>query len=598
MILSFPHPLPDELFISVLGRYYYLYVIKNLATFNWQLFGHRAFSQSTILPCRLTHFVNATKSIFPVTADEIIERLTQFQYYRNFISEEMASLLKQKMINNGFANSSSFIGLNSSKLIGLKQLMYCPICFVDDTNKYDQAYFHRIHQLLIPVCKIHNVKLYSYVPDVLNTNPQQPPILNDQTELNFIPAENTNKLFNNLLDMAVDLLEGKRQLNINKTYYQEQLYKLGFYRGSTLNHEKIIAFINATINQNELDEMLKLTKENDCVKSFYSSALYRPGKTINPLKHLFLNYIIQQLSSQTSIHREIKQNEACLNKLCDAFLKPNTLTPNTKYDSKLKLQVQHFRCHCGMSFKKYLKQQKDQTFILKKKIIKYGDNWESSLLNLFKNKQSYYSIGKTLGVNHNVAKRMILKLVAKDKGENQSNNYKALWCKALEENNFSIREARKTNSKIYKWLFRNEHQWLLAENKKHKKVNNNEQLRINWVELDNQLNRQIQKNYNQLIQRNYPKTITKSLLFRTVKSFRAITKTKEIHRLPLTVEFVESVVENKVNFQRRKLAFAVEKIKLDYTSFSRSRILTTAKIRKLETSLEPELSRIINNGNT
>jgi len=594
VILSFPHPLPDELFISVLGRYYYLYVIKNLATFNKQLFGHRAFSQSTILPCRLTHFVNATKSIFPITVDEIIQRLTQFQFYRNFVSEQVAFNLKQKMANNGLANSSTFIGLNSSKLIGLKQLMYCPVCLLDDTHNHDQSYFHRIHQLLIPVCKMHNVKLYSYVPDVLNTNPQQPPILNDWARLNLIQVENTNQLFNNLLDMAVELLEGKCQLNTDKTYYQEQLYQLGFYRGSALNHEKIIESINSIINQVELDELLKLTKENNCVRTFYSSALYRPNKTINPLKHLFLNYLIQQLTPQNSIHKEIKHKECCLNKLCDAFLKPNTLTPNIKYDSKLKLEVEHFECYCGMSFKKYLKQQKDQTYVVKRKIIKYGDIWESSLLNLYRNEQSYYSIGKALGVTHNVAKRMLQKMLLKDKAENLSNNYKALWRKALEENNFSIKEAREKNSKVYKWLFKNERQWLLAENRKHKNMSPNGQLRINWGELDDQLNKLIQKNYSQLIQCNYPKTITRSLLFRSVKYFRSITKTKEINRLPITVKFVESVVEDKVNFQRRKLTHAVEKIRLDNSSLNRSRILTTAKIRKLETSLEPELSRIIN----
>lgn len=595
MILSFPPPLPDELFISVLGRYYHLYVIKNLAAFNREFFGYKSFSQSTILPCRLAHFVNETRSVFPIKVDEIIQQLTQFPFYRNFISAQLASHLKQKMAVGGLANSSTFIGINSSKLIGLKQLMYCPGCLLDDTYNHDQAYFHRIHQLQIPVCKIHNFKLYSYTPDVLNSNPQQPPILNDVTQLNFIQEENTNKLFNNLLDSAVELLEGKRQLNIHKKYYKEELAKLGLYSGSTLNHEKLIGSINSSIPAADLDEFLKLTKGIDCIKTFYSSILYRPSNTINPLKHLFLNYLIQQIKSRATFRKQIEQKEWCLNKLCDSFLQPNTLSPVASYDLKLKLEVNYFECTCGMLYKKYLKQKKDQTFVLKRKIIRYGNNWESLLLKLFKNKQSYYSIGKALGVTHSLAKRMILKLVAKDKIENLSTNYKALWCGVLEESNFSIKEARRKNSKVYRWLFRNEHQWLITKNKKHKNIGNNGQLRINWGELDKQLNKLIQKNHSQLIKCNYPKTITKSLLFRTVKSFRSITKTKEIYRLPLTLKFVESVVEDNVNYQRRKLTYAAQKIRSDSSSLNRSRILITAKIRKLETSLEPELTKIINN---
>ncbi|MFN8886834.1 MAG: TnsD family Tn7-like transposition protein [Cyclobacteriaceae bacterium] len=599
MILSFPPPLPDELLISVLGRYYHLYVINNLDAFNREFFGYKSFSQSTILPCRINHFVNATKLVFPTTTNEVIQNFTQFPFYRNFVSDREALHLKRKMANNGIANSSSFIGLNSSKVIDSKHLMYCPDCLLEDINNYNQAYFHRVHQLLIPVCKIHNVKLHCYIPHVFDTNPQKPPILDDRVLLNSCSSQkNKNKLFNNILEIAIRLLEGSLQLNSHNTYYKEQLNKLGFYKGSVLNHEKINAYINSTIHQTDIIELLNLTKENDSIKTFYSSALYRPNKIINPLKHLFLYFLIEQMKSSITTTQVVKQKEACLNKLCDSFLILNQLEPIIKYDLKLKCEVQHFECSCGMSFKKYLKRQKDQTFVWKKKIIRYGDIWESSLLKLFKSKQSYYSIGKTLGVTHNVAKRMILKLLKKDKVGNLSNNYKALWRKALKENNYSIKETRARNARIYKWLFKNDQQWLVAENIKYKKVNNNGQLRINWGELDHQLNELIKKNYNQLIQCKYPKTISKSLLFRTAKSLRSITKTKEINRLPLTMQFIENVVENKAKFQQRKLTYAVDRIRSDSTSLNRSRILRTAKIRKLETTLEPELSRIIKKWNT
>lgn len=178
MLTWFPTPYPDELWTSVLARYYIRsgYTLVQYAL-DSILPGRSLFHKSTYFATGL----NDIQKEFPtswLSSRDIIENHTLYPYYSRFLTQ----LQKKQAIANMMTSSRPF---SKSIMPGVRQYVpenhfwrYCPLCAKEDMEKYGETYWHRIHQIYdIRICPIHKVFLNNTdIPAITFHHGFSPPI--------------------------------------------------------------------------------------------------------------------------------------------------------------------------------------------------------------------------------------------------------------------------------------------------------------------------------------------------------------------------------------------------------------------------------------
>lgn len=158
MIAYFPTAYPDELLYSQLARYYtksgymaYTFAAEDL------------FVSKTVRPDM--DFIN---SYTPAAVqfirrnmhmEAVIEKHTMFPCYGRFLPKERRQKAFQSLVSMK-GNYHNLLPIPQSKNGKVRCLHYCPACAVNDREKYGEAYWHRIHQIIgLPVCSVHRCYL-------------------------------------------------------------------------------------------------------------------------------------------------------------------------------------------------------------------------------------------------------------------------------------------------------------------------------------------------------------------------------------------------------------------------------------------------------
>ena len=154
MITYFPHIYPDELFYSLLARYYiksgYLAYIFAAEEF---------FDKSTSKPN--IEFITPLSKDFlefitdSLPLDTIIEKHTMFPFYVRFLELEKRKSA-YKAILNMQKDYYKLLCVPKDKNGTIRYLRYCPLCVKEDRENYGETYWHRIHQIMgINICPKH-----------------------------------------------------------------------------------------------------------------------------------------------------------------------------------------------------------------------------------------------------------------------------------------------------------------------------------------------------------------------------------------------------------------------------------------------------------
>ena len=157
MITYFPTLYPDELLYSLFARYYvktgylaYTYAAQDL------------YVNKTTRPD--IEFINMLSSdakqliVKNMTIDEVIKKHTMFPYYGRFLKKDRRCDALNSLISMDMKYSNHLcIPMNKN---GYRHLRYCPMCALEDRERYGETYWHRMHQMIgVNICPVHHCKL-------------------------------------------------------------------------------------------------------------------------------------------------------------------------------------------------------------------------------------------------------------------------------------------------------------------------------------------------------------------------------------------------------------------------------------------------------
>jgi hypothetical protein len=162
MLGFFPTPYPDEFFYSIIARYHIRSGNISFKQTNTDLLGLPSQQLGRFaLPNNLNYLFKNLKLFSNQTVDYFIHSYTLYPYYVTFLTSQEAWLVKDLMKTK--VNRSIFevakVSLTATAH-SKKFFKFCPLCLEEDTNKYGEAYWHRIHQTPgVLVCPIHGIAL-------------------------------------------------------------------------------------------------------------------------------------------------------------------------------------------------------------------------------------------------------------------------------------------------------------------------------------------------------------------------------------------------------------------------------------------------------
>ena len=154
----FPSPYPDELFYSVLCRYYLSSGIKEHYLVKKQLFGTKAgVKMATLYPNAAVHSVLSQLPEGVFDGRDMILHHTPFLYYARMHPQQEREVLLDDLLQ-GRSKTPTHLWRTFPK--GDYALRYCPLCIQEDTKIYGEAYYHVEHQIpLSSVCVRHRCRL-------------------------------------------------------------------------------------------------------------------------------------------------------------------------------------------------------------------------------------------------------------------------------------------------------------------------------------------------------------------------------------------------------------------------------------------------------
>lgn len=158
MLTWFPSPYPDELFYSVLCRYYLGSGIKEHNIVKRMIFGDRVgIKMATLYPNATIHAILSQLPAGVFSEREMVLSHTTFLYYtRMYPATEREALLDDLLQGRG--KTPTHLWRTFPK--GDYALRYCPLCIQEDTKIYGEPYYHVEHQIpLSSMCVRHRCRL-------------------------------------------------------------------------------------------------------------------------------------------------------------------------------------------------------------------------------------------------------------------------------------------------------------------------------------------------------------------------------------------------------------------------------------------------------
>lgn len=310
MVGAFPNPLPDEFMYSIIARYHVRSGNRNFRQTNLDLFHYTSRQLSRLdLPNNLNQLVNNLPVLSKQSVENLLQNHTLYPFYVTFLAPLEAGKVKELMRKK--INCSIFeiakVALDSRD-ITKKFLKFCPLCFEEETQKYGEAYWHRIHQTPgVLVCPIHGVLLQDSLinADDLHCHAAA----SENCVVNNNSAVYTDSTMQKLLIFAKDiewLMNNSlpfKDLHWLRNQYQNYLIKAGFMKvGSgkkiTFDEEK---FSNAVFDFYDRD-FLEAVQPNLAIKPEKYFAHCLLACDINPVidrvTHLLIiKFLADSLSS-------------------------------------------------------------------------------------------------------------------------------------------------------------------------------------------------------------------------------------------------------------------------------------------------------------
>ena len=154
-----PAPYPDELLYSVLARMWHYAGRPAISAWKLLLFGsidrmsHDMPNGIDLVSRRLGHRPG-------FEPDAIVDRMTLFNYYANYVPPKLADAARESMLQGGTPGPQVLLGVTGTLVRPVERLRFCPDCMADWRLKEEDARWVRLFQLPSTlVCPYHGTVL-------------------------------------------------------------------------------------------------------------------------------------------------------------------------------------------------------------------------------------------------------------------------------------------------------------------------------------------------------------------------------------------------------------------------------------------------------
>lgn len=347
--------------------------------------------------------------------------------------------------------------------------------------------------------------------------------------------------------------------------------------------------------------LLDLLQSNVEVKEtdWLTMIFQKHRKSFHPIRHLlvmfFLDIDLDHLFEKNKYQPFGKAPWLCLNVACLNFQKPvvKDLTITIDYDTRK--PVGTFRCECGFVYSRKGPDQtrEDRTRI--GRIKEYGHIWRERLSDLVREGKTLMEISRELNSDRTTIKKYAAELelavpwkspkiekktndVPFEDYEKQLTERKNKW---LELQNLypekSKTELRKIAPDVYSYLYRNNQDWLFAFSpvKKKSKAPNR---RVDWKERDEEMLKitmKVVQDWDKDVEKPTRITITSI----GIKINKLSLLQKYADKIPKTIDYIHKVSEDTLMFQRRRVEWCIEKLKVEGETIIEWKIYKKAGLR-------------------
>ncbi|GBG55935.1 hypothetical protein SPFL3102_02874 [Sporomusaceae bacterium FL31] len=595
MLSFFPTPYPDELMYSVFARYrVHSFIMSPKHTMN-SLFMKKTVSAVLDLPANIDILCSNLPPLAAFTSANFIKNNTLYPLYAPFVTKKQAELVYKAMLSENGGSIHTRMGIMASSIKLPNFLRFCPICRIEDIQKYGETYWHRLHQIPgVLVCPHHKVILqdsliltsksnkqtfHAATEDVCPLTPRAVGFSNNTLEKLITIADDVKWLIDsNLSARGLDFYyEAYRDILINKglaspkgKVFQEELTKdfLAFYGTE---------FLEAIQSQDVLS--------SDC---WLKRLIRKPRCSNHPIRNLILiryltGSVIHFFSSKFGYTPFGDGPWPCLNAAATHYRKNVVNKLTITFCRHTKRPVGTFYCSCGFIYSRRGPDEWPESRYCIGRIKEFGPIWLSKLQELNQTKDSFRQIARCLKVDVGT----VIKYLNSKSEKISENDEKALsdhrkfrneWNVVISNNPLlSKTQLRNLFPGTYQWLYRHDKIWL-DTNSPIKKQMNSKKNRVDWLKRDIEFLNIVQHISKDILgEEGKPirRTVGRILVKAGIPWLQS-----NLVKTPQTKAYIERIIETSEQFHTRKIIWAIRELAKSGEELKEWRISKLANLRK------------------
>jgi hypothetical protein len=579
LVYGFPTPYPDELLYSVFARYQVRSGNLSPKVTLGELFGQRTITSVWDLPSNLTTLLSRLE--ISLDLNQLVLKHTMFPYYAPFLLPRQEMKVKQSMYGKEGSLIHTRIGVTASVVKYKTNFWVCSSCVEEDINAYGETYWHRSHQAPgVLFCPIHKETLKETNIPLRGRNHQEfvaaTPLVNQRVidieglrtnEIEVLlglskftgtilkechPNQTSN---DTIRDRYVELLKKNGYASVSGFVNRELVYK----KFQEMYSSEVMRILQSTVNFEESNWLWRIFRKH--------------RNSFHPIRHFLVMQLLgielEDLFDEEKYHPFGKGPWICLNRTCKGYHQEIVNDQVITRCSNTKKPIGTFKCiSCGFVFSRRGPDLDESDKFRIGMIKDYGHVWKQQLAQLIQQGNNLTQVSHELQVDPATVKKHAagigiktkwkLPKVKKSKIVETSKDTlllkrKEKWLNLQKLNpQKTITELRNLEPAIYKYIYRKDRSWLNLNSPARNQRFTHNNKSVDWEKRDKELLKLVIEtvgNWKEGPDKSI--RITVSSIGKKIKKLALLTKKAEY--LPMTMNYINEISEDIVDFQKRRI---------------------------------------------
>jgi len=618
----FPTPYPDEILYSIICRYHIRSGNPGANTTIKEVWGRRGTAKGLYLSNGLDAIVERLPDETGITADKLIWNHTMFPYVCPTLTKPRADNIYSMLcgIQKDFTRVYTKAGIVGRKPALPLYLRFCPACVKADHKDYGEAFWHRIHQLPgVCICPIHKEYIYDssflvhltfryFFPattELCDAIPETKSFSTGMKAHHITFAEDSAWILENGMTIG------------NVEYLFEKHFRLLVFKGyrGYSPKEAITDYrgLSKDIKSFYGEEFLRSLSSYD--EDDYSSWIARftwksttgPSTAHHLLMMRFLSGTPQKfIDSSEEFLPFGKPSWPCRNKICEYFLKDCINEIEVGFKGGLHKAI--FTCpYCGYSYRRGKATPKEKQYDTQVSIVDFGWLWKQRLKEcIWDLKLTVHETAREMGYPDETIRkyavlmellpesrmprvnRRYIPVEKKDRSEETLESHRKRWLRLMESHPNTKRSVlARLDLDNYKWLIKHDYKWF--------DENAPTPLRksFDWIARDKVYLAQVKQAVFEMGSKSgrpvwlcYSSISNKAGIGNRIFSMR--------ENLPDTKHYIDSIIETKDEWRKRKIHWAISQLcdigkSMSYDKIFRLAGLSSETGRRFREYIEEEI---------